>query len=75
MSSESALSRGLNAFASSFVRHWLAIIVTLLFVYSLLPFVAPILKNAGFETAAQVIYQPYKFLCHTYGFRSFFFVW
>ena len=69
---ESALSRALNAFASTFVRHWLALIVAFLFVYSLLPFGAPLLKQAGFETAAQFIYQPYKFLCHTYGFRSMF---
>jgi uncharacterized membrane protein len=54
------------------MRHWLAIIVAFLFIYSLLPFVAPILKHAGLDTAAQLIYQPYKFLCHTYGFRSFF---
>ena len=54
------------------MRHWLAIIVIFLFVYSLLPFGAPVLKQAGFETAAQFIYQPYKFLCHTYGFRSLF---
>ena len=46
--------------------------VAFLFFYSLLPFGAPLLKNAGFETAAQFIYQPYKFLCHTYGFRSLF---
>ena len=72
VSSESALSKGLNAFANSFTRHWLALIVAFLFVYSLLPFGAPILKKAGFETAAQFIYQPYKFLCHTYGFRSLF---
>ena len=30
------------------------------------------LKQAGFDAAAQFIYQPYKFLCHTYGFRSLF---
>ena len=33
---------------------------------------APILKAAGWNNAAQVIYQPYKALCHTYGFRSFY---
>jgi len=54
------------------VRHWLAVITVFLFAYSLLPFVAPLLKKAGLDTPAQIIYLPYKFLCHTYGFRSFF---
>ena len=54
------------------MRHWLAVITLFLFAYSLVPFLAPVLKKAGLDTAAQIIYLPYKFLCHTYGFRSFF---
>ena len=42
----------------------------MLFVYSLLPFAAPVLKQAGLDGPAQLIYQPYKLMCHTYGFRS-----
>lgn len=37
-----------------------------------MPFLAPVLKKAGLDAPAQIIYLPYKFLCHTYGFRSFF---
>ncbi|MFN4294114.1 MAG: DUF2085 domain-containing protein [Thermoflexales bacterium] len=62
----------LNRFASGFERHWLAILVGILLTYSLLPFGAPILKRLGLDALAQIIYQPYKLMCHTYGFRSFF---
>ena len=70
--SQSALANGLNAFASWFTRHWLALMVGIMLVYSLLPFLAPVLMKAGAVGAAQLIYQPYKLVCHTYGFRSFF---
>jgi uncharacterized membrane protein len=66
------LARALNAFAASFQRHWLAIIVGILLVYALLPFAAPVLKKAGADSLAQLIYQPYKLVCHTFAYRSFF---
>ncbi len=59
-------------FVEGFQRHWLAVLVGILFAYSLLPFLAPVLKAAGFNNLAQVIYHPYKLMCHTYAFRSFF---
>jgi len=62
----------LNHFADGFERHWLAVLVGILLTYSLLPFGAPVLKWLGLDGLAQVIYQPYKLMCHTYGFRSFF---
>ncbi|MCL6511658.1 MAG: DUF2085 domain-containing protein [Anaerolineae bacterium] len=62
----------LNRFADGFERHWLAVLVGILLTYSLLPFGAPILKWLGLDGLAQAIYQPYKLMCHTYGFRSFF---
>jgi uncharacterized membrane protein len=64
--------RALNAFADWFTRHWLALIVGILLVYGLLPFGAPVLMKAGLPSAAQLIYQPYKLVCHTFAFRSFF---
>jgi uncharacterized membrane protein len=66
------LAAPLDAFARWFNNHWLALVVGILLVYSLLPFVAPVLMKAGLTSAAQVIYQPYKLMCHTYAFRSFF---
>jgi uncharacterized membrane protein len=62
----------IDRFGFAVQRHWLAVIVGILFVYSLLPFGAPILKKAGLNGLSQVIYQPYKLMCHTYSFRSFF---
>jgi len=62
----------LNQFADTFRRHWLAMVVGMLLVYAGLPFLAPVLKKAGADGLAQAIYQPYKFVCHTYAFRSFF---
>lgn len=67
-----AMIKTMNRFVEGFQRHWLAVIVGILFAYSLLPFVAPALKAAGLNDLAQVIYHPYKLMCHTYGFRSFF---
>lgn len=62
----------MNRMVEGFQRHWLAVLIGILLAYSLLPFVAPMLKAAGFDGLAQVIYQPYKLMCHTYAFRSFF---
>lgn len=62
----------LNRFADGFQHHWLAVLAGILLAYSLLPFGAPVLKKLGLDGLSQVIYQPYKFVCHTYGFRSFY---
>jgi uncharacterized membrane protein len=62
----------INRLGYGMQRHWLAVIVGVMLVYSLLPFGAPVLKAVGLDGLAQVIYQPYKLMCHTYGFRSFF---
>jgi uncharacterized membrane protein len=67
-----SIVKALNAFADWFTQHWLALIVGILLVYGLLPFAAPVLMKAGLPSAAQVIYQPYKLVCHTFAFRSFF---
>jgi uncharacterized membrane protein len=69
---QSGLVSALNGFAQWFYRHWLALVVGILLVYGLLPFGAPLLMKAGLPGPAQWIYQPYKLVCHTYAFRSFF---
>jgi uncharacterized membrane protein len=66
------MANSLNRFSDLFQRHWLAVIVGFLIVYSTLPVFAALFKSIGAESAAQVIYQPYKAMCHTYGFRSFY---
>lgn len=62
----------LNRLGNDLQQHWLATMVGILLLYSLLPFGAPALKKLGLDGLAQVIYQLYKLTCHTYGFRSFF---
>jgi uncharacterized membrane protein len=62
------LNKGLLFFA----RHWLAIFNLIVFIYLALPFGAPVLLRAGFETPANVIYRIYGPLCHQYSFRSWF---
>ena len=68
----SSFVAALNRFADAFRAHWLAILVGILLFYSLLPFAAPILKKFGADGLAQLIYRPYKMMCHTYAFRSYF---
>ncbi|MCX6018297.1 MAG: DUF2085 domain-containing protein [Chloroflexi bacterium] len=64
--------RALDRFATFVQDHWLALSCTFLIAYAALPIGAAVLKSAGWERSAQLIYQPYKALCHTYGFRSFY---
>jgi len=53
-------------------RHYLAIFNLLLLLYVGLPFLAPALKKAGADGAAEVVYKIYSPLCHQWAFRSFF---
>ncbi len=62
------LNRGLLFFA----RHWLAAFNLAVLVYVGLPFLAPTLMHAGYETQARWIYTVYSPLCHQLAFRSWF---
>jgi len=53
-------------------KHYLAIFNLFLILYIGIPFLAPILKKAGWNTPAEVIYKIYRPLCHQWAFRSFF---
>ncbi|MCS7323968.1 MAG: DUF2085 domain-containing protein [Anaerolineae bacterium] len=53
-------------------QRWLTLLIGGILAYALLPFLAPVLMQLGYPQAAQWIYVPYKFTCHTYGFRSFY---
>ena len=53
-------------------RHYLLIINLFVFLYFGIPFLAPVLKNAGADSSAEIIYRVYKPLCHQWGFRSWF---
>jgi uncharacterized membrane protein len=54
-------------------RHWLRIALVLLFLYVGLSLVAPVLMEAGYTSAANVIYTMYAPMCHQFAFRSWFF--
>jgi uncharacterized membrane protein/glutaredoxin len=53
-------------------RHYLLLLNLFIFFYIGLPFLAPVLMEAGAEIPARAIYTVYKPLCHQFGFRSFF---
>lgn len=53
-------------------RHYLAAINLFVLIYIGLPFLAPVLMRAGFETPARVIYRSYRLVCHQLAYRSFF---
>lgn len=53
-------------------RHYLAAINFFILVYIGLPFLAPVLMQAGWETPARVIYRSYRLVCHQLAYRSFF---
>ena len=53
-------------------RHWLRIVLVLLFVYSSLPWLAPSLAKLGLLEAADLIYTLYSPFCHQFAFRSVF---
>jgi len=53
-------------------RHYLALLNLLVFIYVGLPFLAPVLMNAGYPAAARPIYSMYGAVCHQLAFRSWF---
>jgi uncharacterized membrane protein len=69
---ESTFSRTANGIVIWVARHWLAIFNTAWALYVLLPFLAPVLMQAGMPAAAQVIYTIYSVLCHQIPTHSYF---
>ncbi len=65
-------SEGVNRFATWIVKHWLAILNILFLIYVGLPFLAPMLMEAGAETPGKLIYTIYRPACHQLPERSFF---
>ncbi len=53
-------------------RHYLVLLNLLIFIYVGLPFLAPVLMNAGYPAAARPIYSMYGAVCHQLAFRSWF---
>jgi uncharacterized membrane protein len=53
-------------------RHWLAIFNTLVAIFVLLPFLAPVLMHVGAAGPARLIYLVYRPTCHQLPDRSYF---
>jgi len=61
-----------NRFFLWFTRHYLLVFNLLLGVFVGLPFLAPVLMNAGLSRPAAWIYRAYSVTCHQLAFRSWF---
>jgi uncharacterized membrane protein len=54
-----------------FATHWLAVFVGYGATVVGLASLAPLLKGSGYETAAKLIYLPFRLVCHQRAARSF----
>ncbi len=54
------------------MKNWLVLVIITLGIINILPFVAPLLMELGFESPANFIYLLYTPLCHQMAQRSFF---
>lgn len=61
-----------DRFAMWFSKRYMLLFNLMIFIYAGLPFLAPVLLQAGAEMPASVIYRVYGGLCHQLSYRSFF---
>ena len=67
-----AISRGADRLVMGIARHWLLLFNLAVTVYVGLPFLAPVLMQAGITGPASVIYGMYSFTCHQLPDHSYF---
>jgi len=70
---EAKVAGAINRLAVWLARHWLALFNLAVAVFIGLPFLAPILMEAGLTGPARAIYLIYQPTCHQLPERSFFF--
>jgi uncharacterized membrane protein len=58
--------------ARAIIRHWLFIVNSMAVLYAALPWLGPILQNAGYTRLGRLIFVMYRPLCHQLPERSFF---
>ena len=68
----SNFSRRANDLVMGLGRHWLLLFNSVWEVYLIIPFLAPLLMQMGWEPAARAVYSLYAFLCHQLPERSYF---
>jgi uncharacterized membrane protein len=66
------ISAAVDRLAARLARHWLALFNTIVAVFVLLPFLAPLLMHLGLGLPARAIYLVYSPTCHQLPERSFF---
>lgn len=69
---QAAVARRVDGVVIWIARHWLALFNSLVALYLLLPFLAPVLANAGLTTPASLLYSTYSAACHQLPERSYF---
>ena len=69
---QAAVARRVDGVVIWIARHWLALFNSLVALYLLLPFLAPVLANAGLTTPASLLYSTYSATCHQLPERSYF---
>ncbi len=69
---QKAVARRVDGAVLWIARHWLALFNALVALYLLLPFLAPVLANAGLSRPASLIYSVYSATCHQLPERSYF---
>jgi uncharacterized membrane protein len=67
----SPISRG-DRFTGWFANHYILVLNLIVLIYVGLPFLAPVLMEAGIDTPAKVIYKVYSATCHQFAYRSWF---
>lgn len=67
------LVQGVQRLVTGFARHWLFVLNLFLALYLAGVYVAPMLVDAGYPRAANVVYTAYSFTCHQLPQRSYFF--
>lgn len=67
------LNAAVNRIAAGIARHWLAVFNVMVALFVALPFLAPVLMEAGATGPANLIYKVYAVTCHQLPERSIFF--
>ncbi len=67
------LNAAINRVAVGIARHWLAVFNMMVALFVALPFLAPVLMEAGATGPANLIYKVYAVTCHQLPERSIFF--
>src|SRR5919199_593173 len=67
------LVRIIDTAVVKFARHWLLYVNIFLFVFMVLPFLAPVLLEYGYEGPARALYSAYSLTCHQLAYRTWFF--